>query len=119
MTDDYSYTLIGGRYRLHQGDAPVAAGALLDAISLAIDLSTGALLKHGHPIMINEFFNSHRARLRTSCPMAPNLFGVLTGRIPIAEVNKCLLDAAHAKHVWEMALAGTLAQEPVKAGVPV
>lgn len=119
MADAHTYKLVWGQFRLHEGDKPVVGGAPLDEISLVVDLFTGELIRHGHPVVMAEFFGQERARRRTANPAAQESLGVLTGRIPLDEVNRCLLEPGHSLVVWEKAQCGALGEEPRQTGVQV
>jgi hypothetical protein len=108
-----NYRLNCGQYVLHNGDQPVYR--VLDEIALALDKEEGALCKYGDPVTVEAWAAKERARMRSIGhgweESADNLI-VITGRFPLAELNRCLSNHGYAGTLYRKLLAGELQAEP-------
>ena len=95
---DLQYQLKSGSYYLYDmGDAPsVATGERrwrlkTDNVAIAFDVSTGTLHQHGSPARIQSWALGARRRLRADgAQEAANDIVVVSGPLPIEEINRCL-----------------------------
>jgi hypothetical protein len=106
----FSYSQNCGQYVLMQDGKPV--GRVLDEVAIAFDRE-GTLYKHGAPEMVTKWADTMKAKLRNSpaSHLADDLL-VITGRFPLAELNRCLDTASYVLRLYAGALDGTLAPMP-------
>lgn len=64
---------------------------MTDNVAIAFDLTTGELHQHGTPIRIQSWALGARRRLRAAgAQAAANDIVVVSGPLPVDEINKCL-----------------------------
>lgn len=107
---NYDYRLNCGQYVLHLDGKPV--GKVLDDIALAIDAENGILRKHGEVAMVEAWAKKEREKLRPYFPQLADSLVVLSGRLPLAEVNKCLKNSGFGEKLLADAKSGRLVPEP-------
>jgi hypothetical protein len=110
MSGEFSYRLRDKLYELYQGERLL--GQPMTAVSLALDSSSGAVLQHGSPELVEPWGMDRRAKLRKDSPAEADRLVVLTGRIQVAELNRCFTQQGYAAQVLAQAQAGTLQPEP-------
>ncbi|MNR71491.1 hypothetical protein D3C71_21170 [compost metagenome] len=111
MEGEFNYQMNCGQYVLHRGDKPI--GRVLDEVALVIDLDTGSLLKHGAVDLVSKWLQDYRLKLQAMLPEAAEKVVMLSGRIPVDELNRALTTSGYAVKVWNMAHDGSLQQEPL------
>ena len=95
---DLQYQLKAGNYYLYDmRDAPSAVTGerrfklKTDTVAIAFDLFTGQVHQHGNPTRIQSWAAHHRRRLRAAGALAEaNDLVVVSGPLPVDELNKCL-----------------------------
>ncbi|KWT98464.1 MULTISPECIES: hypothetical protein [unclassified Variovorax] len=114
MSGEFSYRLRNDLYELYQGEKLLGQPML--AVSLALDEVSGAVLQHGSPELVEPWGMDRRAKLRADKNSAEaERLVVLTGRIPVVELNRCFTQPGHAAEVLARARAGTLEPEPTNS----
>lgn len=113
-----NYRLNCGQYVLHRGDTPVTAPA--DEIALVFDAEEGILHKHGQVSSVQAWYDKTTATLRAnedtfSTKMAEALV-LIIGRIPAADVNRCIENSSYAAVLLKKITDGTLEPEPLPYG---
>ena len=100
---DLQYQLKAGNYYLYDmRDAPSAVTGerrfklKTDTVAIAFDLFTGQVHQHGNPTRIQSWAAHHRRRLRAAGALAEaNDLVVVSGPLPVDELNKCLWIAGY------------------------
>src|SRR6218665_3429150 len=95
---ELQYQLKAGSYYLYDLATPpsVATGEhrlklKTDTVAIAFDASTGHLHEHGSPARIHSWANGARRRLRAAGAQdSANDIVVVSGPLPVEEINKCL-----------------------------
>jgi hypothetical protein len=73
-----------------------------DNVAIAFDASTGVLHKHGNPILIQSWATSTRRRLRAEGALdSANDIVVVSGPLPVEEINKCLWIAGYCRRMFK------------------
>lgn len=101
----HEYRLLARQYVLHIDGKP--SGRPTAQLSLAFDRKSGALYKHGEPAMVQTWATLALKRLVGSGRQgdARDLV-VVTGQIPLAEVNRCLEGGNYCAEFYERLMAG-------------
>ncbi len=99
------YRLLANQYHLHDNGKP--SGRAMPQISLAFDREKGTLYKHGEPAMVQTWARLALSRMvgGEQHEAAQNLV-VVTGRLPLDEVNLCLSSKVYAREFYERLLQG-------------
>jgi hypothetical protein len=92
------YRLKEGNYHLYDLSTPtsVVTGEhklrlTTDTVAIAFDASTGELREHGSPTRIHSWAATARRRLRAAGSLdRANDIVVVSGPLPVDEINKCL-----------------------------
>lgn len=108
-----NYQLNCGQYVLHRGSTPV--GRPLDEVAIAFDRDEGVLHKHGSPEFVNNWAEETRAKLRAAGSNLEDWATALTvvsGRIPVDELNSCLSSSGYVLQLWAKLTRGELARQP-------
>lgn len=98
---EYQYRLIDGAYVLHKGEEPI--GRPLQGVAMAFDGDDGVLFKHGCPQVVQSWYDKTRSKLlqaasHSDAPtdlLAP--LKIVTGPIPLNELNKCITITGYIK----------------------
>lgn len=108
----YRYELNCGQYVLMRDGSPI--GPCLDEVCLALDAVEGTLHKHGSPGKVQAWLSQTQAGLRAGgcTEMADNLVSI-SGRFPLALLNRCLDTAGFAGVLYRKALSGELGQQEI------
>ena len=101
------YELRSGSYYLYdQHDAPSSATGerrfrlKTDTVAIAFDASTGAVHQHGSPMRIQSWAIGARRRLRAAGAQdAANDIVVVSGPLPVDEINNCLRIAGYCRRM--------------------
>lgn len=102
------YRLIANHYVLHEDGQ--ASGRALEAVALAFDCATGELLSHGEPARVQTWATLTVKRLANSFHFEEaDKLVVITGRLPIAQVNRCLQEFGYCKEFYERLLSNEFA----------
>jgi hypothetical protein len=104
---DLRYVLKAGSYYLYDmGEPPSRATGerrfrlKTDDIALAFDQRTGTLHQHGSPTRIQSWAAHARRRLRAAgAQEAANDIVVVSGPLPVDEVNRCLHVAGYCRRL--------------------
>lgn len=106
----YHYQLNAGQYVLMNGAEPV--GPLLDEVALALDKDSGTLHKHGNPESVSAWVAQARAKFKAIGygDLANNLV-MVSGKVPLDELNRCLSTTGYAGILYGKLLAGVVAQD--------
>lgn len=110
-TREYNYRLNCTEYVLHQGDTPV--GPLLQEVALAFDHESGTLHKHGAPDLVKTWARETALKLKEAG--AEDLVSgllVITGRFPLAELNRCLSTSGYVGLFYKQLCEGRILEEP-------
>lgn len=104
---DYCYKLNAGQYVLHDGDRPI--GRVLDEVAIALDRASGALHKHGDPLMVSKWLADTQGKLRQGgChDMAEDLV-MISGRFELEDINRCLSITGYAGRLYSRLIGGGL-----------
>jgi hypothetical protein len=102
------YQLKEGSYCLYDLSTPqsVATGEhrlrlKTDTVAIAFDASTGKLHEHGAPGRIQSWATTARRRLRASgADDSANDIVVVSGPLPVDEINKCLAINGYCRHMF-------------------
>jgi hypothetical protein len=105
---DLQYQLKAGCYYLYDLNTPpsVATGEhrlklKTDTVAIAFDASTGHLHEHGSPARIHSWANGARRRLRAAGAQdSANDIVVVSGPLPVDEINKCLSVAGYCRRLF-------------------
>ncbi|WP_295853493.1 hypothetical protein [uncultured Xylophilus sp.] len=105
---DLQYQLKSGSYYLYDmRDEPSRATGerrcrlKTDDVAIAFDASTGVLHQHGSPLRIHSWAMGARRRLRAAGAQdAANDIVVVSGPLPVEELNKCLHIAGYARRMF-------------------
>lgn len=120
---DLQYLIERGSYYLYDmGTKPsVLTGrrevrAMSDTIALAFDLENGILHKHGAADSVEAWAAQARKKLTDGGypEMAADIV-VVSGPLPVDEVNKCLSTSGYASELWRKLQDGSLGIENDKA----
>lgn len=92
------YQLKDGHYHLYDLSTPTSQVTgehrlrlRTDTVALAFDARTGELHEHGNPTRIHSWATTARRRLRAAgSPDSANDIVVVSGPLPVDEINKCL-----------------------------
>ena len=106
---DLQYQLKAGNYDLYDmRDAPSAVTGerrfklKTDTVAIAFDLFTGQVHQHGNPTRIQSWAAHHRRRLRAAGALAEaNDLVVVSGPLPVDELNKCLWIAGYCRRMFK------------------
>lgn len=110
---DYQYKLNAGQYVLHDGDNPI--GAVIDTVALAFCAQSGTLHKHGAPDMVQRWARTFRERAQArGVPELADHIAVIEGRIPVAELNRCLDTSGYILRLYARIQAGEI--QPLALG---
>lgn len=105
---DMQYQLKAGAYYLYDmREAPSAATGerrfklKTDTVAIAFDQHTGEVHQHGTPSRITSWANHTRRRLRASgAVQAANDIVVVSGPLPVDELNKCLWISGYCRRMF-------------------
>ena len=103
------YELKKGNYHLYDLSTPKSTGTgehrlrlMTDTVAIAFDARTGALHEHGTPLRIHSWANNTRRRLRSQGAHASaNDIVVVSGPLPVDEINKCLRIHGYCRSLYE------------------
>jgi len=100
---DQEYLLLSNLYVLHaQGQA---SGRALELVSIAFDRVTGELFLHGEPARVQTWSNLTVKRLANSCHFdEADTVVVITGRLPLAQLNRCIQEPGYCREFYERLL---------------
>ena len=106
---DMQYQLKAGSYYLYDmRDAPSAVTGerrfklKTDTVAIAFDAHTGEVHQHGSPTRIQSWANHQRRRLRAAGAQAvANDLVVVSGPLPVDELNKCLWIAGYCRRMFK------------------
>ena len=102
------YRLIANQYVLHSDGKP--SGRPLEAVALAFDKETGELLSHGEPARVQTWATLTVKRLANSFHFEEaDKLVVITGRLPIAQLNRCLQEYGYCKEFYARLLTNEFA----------
>jgi hypothetical protein len=102
------YQLKEGHYHLYDLSTPASKVTgehrlrlKTDNVALAFDASTGVLHEHGSPLRIHSWASTARRRLRAAgSPDSANDIVVVSGPLPVDEINKCLLINGYCRRMF-------------------
>lgn len=102
------YQLKSGSYCLYDMATPPSAitgehklKLRTDTVAIAFDASTGHLHQHGHPARIQSWAMGARRRLRAAGAQdSANDIVVVSGPLPVDEINKCLSVAGYCRRLF-------------------
>jgi hypothetical protein len=105
------YRLLSHQYVLHSDDQP--ASRPMQQLSLAFDRVTGELHMHGEPARVQTWARLTLKRMVASgpCDTSENLV-VVTGRLPLSEVNRCLQEEGYCKDFFARLMDNEFAYAP-------
>ena len=106
---DLQYQLKFGCYYLYDMAEPPSAATgerrfrlKTDTVAIAFDASTGALHKHGNPLQIQSWALRARRKLRAvGADEIANDIVVVSGPLPVEEINKCLWIAGYCRRMFK------------------
>lgn len=106
---DLQYQLKSGNYYLYdmREQPSVVTGERrfklkTDTVAIAFDLHTGEVHQHGAPSRIQSWANHQRRRLRASGNLAAaNDIVVVSGPLPVEELNKCLWINGYCRRMFK------------------
>ena len=106
---DLQYQLKAGNYYLYDmRDAPSAVTGerrfklKTDTVAIAFDLFTGQVHQHGSPARIQSWALHQRRRLRAAGALdQANDIVVVSGPLPVDELNKCLWIAGYCRRMFK------------------
>ena len=106
---DLQYQLKAGSYYLYDmRETPSAVTGerrfklKTDTVAIAFDLHTGEVHQHGSPARIQSWAAHHRRRLRAAGALAEaNDLVVVSGPLPVDELNKCLWIAGYCRRMFK------------------
>ena len=102
------YQLKEGNYHLYDLSTPASKVTgqhrlklMTDTVAIAFDASTGVLHEHGNPARIHSWATPARRRLRAAGSLASaNDIGVVSGPLPVDEINKCLRVTGYCRRMF-------------------
>lgn len=102
------YELKEGAYHLYDMSTPASTATgqrklrlCTDNVAIAFDASTGALHEHGSPLRIQTWASNTRRRLRSTGAVAQaNDIVVVSGPLPVEEINKCLRIDGYCRNMF-------------------
>ena len=102
------YQLKEGNYHLYDLSTPASKVTgehrlrlKTDTVAIAFDVSTGQLHEHGSPQRIHSWATNTRRRLRAAGAQdSANDIVVVSGPLPVDEINKCLKIAGYCGHLY-------------------
>lgn len=102
------YQLKQGNYHLYDLSTPASKVTgehrlrlKTDTVAIAFDASTGVLHEHGSPTRIHSWATSARRRLRAAgAPESANDIVVVSGPLPVEEINKCLQISGYCRSLF-------------------
>ena len=72
-------------------------------VAIAFDVRTGIVQEHGSPTRIHSWALNTRRRLRSSgAPDKANDIVVVSGPLPVDEINKCLRISGYCRRLYSM-----------------
>lgn len=106
---DLQYQLKRGSYYLYDmAEAPSPSTGerrfrlKTENVAIAFDASTGVLHKHGNPVLIQSWATLTRRRLRAEGALdSANDIVVVSGPLPVEEINKCLWIAGYCRRMFK------------------
>ncbi len=106
---EMQYQLKSGSYYLYDmRDAPSAVTGerrfklKTDTVAIAFDLHTGQVHQHGSPHRIQSWASHTRRRLRAAGAVeAANDIVVVSGPLPVDELNKCLWINGYCRRMFK------------------
>ena len=104
---DMQYQLKAGSYYLYDmREAPSAVTGerrfklKTDTVAIAFDMHTGEVHQHGRPTRIQSWATTARRRLRAAgAQEAANDIVVVSGPLPVEEINKCLWISGYCRRM--------------------
>lgn len=101
------YRLVANKYQLYDNDAP--SGRSSASLAVAFDRSTGVLHQHGEPAMVQTWAKLALGRfVKDRHREAAENLVVISGRLPLDEVNACLRTPDYARVFYKRVMSGTL-----------
>ncbi len=105
---DLQYQLKAGSYYLYDLTSPPSKVTgehklrlKTDTVAIAFDASTGHLHQHGNPTRIQSWAQTARRRLRAAgAPDIANDIVVVSGPLPVDEINKCLAISGYCRRLF-------------------
>ena len=102
------YELKHGHYHLYDLNTPASKVTgehrlrlMTDTVAIAFDARTGTLHEHGHPTRIHSWANNTRRRLRATGALdRANDIVVVSGPLPVEEINKCLRITGYCRQLY-------------------
>ena len=106
---DMQYQLKAGSYYLYDmREAPSAVTGerrfklKTDTVAIAFDVHTGEVHQHGNPARIQSWATHTRRRLRAAgAQQAANDLVVVSGPLPVDELNKCLWITGYCRRMLQ------------------
>jgi len=106
---DLQYQLKSGCYYLYDMAEPPSTATgerrfrlKTDTVAIAFDASTGTLHKHGNPLQIQSWALRARRKLRAvGADEIANDIVVVSGPLPVEEINKCLWIAGYCRRMFK------------------
>ncbi len=106
---DLQYQLKGGSYYLYDLRDPPSQYTgerrfrlKTDDVAIAFDASTGLVHQHGTPTRIQSWALGQRRRLRAAGDQdAANDIVVVSGPLPVDEINNCLAIAGYCRRLFK------------------
>lgn len=103
------YQLKEGKYHLYDLSTPASKVTgeyrlrlSTDNVAIAFDVSTGLLHEHGNPVRIHSWATTARRRLRAAGALdSANDIVVVSGPLPVDEINKCLRIAGYCRRLFK------------------
>lgn len=103
------YQLKEGNYHLYDLSSPASTVTgehrlrlTTDTVAIAFDASTGELHEHGNPARIHSWATTARRRLRAAGALdSANDIVVVSGPLPVEEINKCLLINGYCRRLYK------------------
>jgi len=105
---DLQYQLKAGSYYLYDMKEPPSPYTgerrfrlKTDTVAIAFDRSTGELHQHGNPTRIQSWATGARRRLRAAGAIdIANDIVVVSGPLPVEEINKCLGISGYCRRLF-------------------
>ena len=102
------YQLKEGAYNLYDMSTPASKVTgerrlrlRTDTVAIAFDVSTGVLHEHGNPSRIHSWALNTRRRLRSTGAIdQANDLVVVSGPLPVDEINKCLSISGYCRRMF-------------------
>jgi len=102
------YQLKKGNYHLYDLSTPASKVTgehrlrlTTDTVAIAFDARTGELQEHGSPSRIHSWASNTRRRLRAAGAQdSANDIVVISGPLPVDEINKCLRITGYCGHMF-------------------